>query len=202
MSEIVTPAEILEYWFGPLDEHGLTVLDKSPLWWQKNPETDAEIRARFEPTAQAAARGELHDWAETPAGCTALIVALDQFPRNMYRDTPAAFAADPLALAVSTEGIARNHDLALPLVYRVFFYLPLEHAEDRQIQAQSVGHFVQLLEQAPPPARKAAATYLDFAKRHQVIIDRFGRFPHRNQILGRRSTEEELAFLEEPGSSF
>jgi uncharacterized protein (DUF924 family) len=202
MADIATPAEILAFWFGPLDEYGNVVEDKTPMWWQKHDEIDAEIRARFEATVQAARRGELDAWQETPDGRVALIVALDQFPRNIYRGTAEAFASDGQALTLAQTGIEQNHDQQVPFIYRLFFYLPLEHAEDRAVQAQSVGHFVQLREQAPAAMQEAAANYLDYAKQHQVIIDRFGRFPHRNAILKRAPTDEEEAFLQEPNSSF
>ena len=202
MTNIATPAEILDFWFGPLDDHGNTLEEKAPLWWQKQDATDAEIAARFESTVQAAMRGELDAWQATPTDRTALIVTLDQFPRNIYRGMPQAFSADSQALALTQAGIAQNHDQQIPFIYRVFFYLPLEHAENRAAQAQSVGHFVQLLAQAPDGLKEAAANYLDYAKQHQVIVDRFGRFPHRNAILGRLSTPEEEQFLQGPNSSF
>jgi len=199
---MTTPQDILDFWFGELDENGMTVEDKSPLWWGQSAETDAGIKARFGRIAGAAAAGELDHWAMLPAGRLALIVALDQFPRNIHRGKPGAFATDVKARELTLDGIAAGHDRQAPFIQRVFFYIPLEHAEDQALQAQSVSLYTQLMETAPPALREQAANYRDYAVRHQVIIDRFGRFPHRNKILGRESTAEEVEFLTQPGSSF
>jgi uncharacterized protein (DUF924 family) len=188
--------EILEFWFGEIGADGNVVEDRSALWWKKNPEADALIRRRFEELVQQAGRGEL-DWAGTPRGCLALIIALDQLPRNIYRDTARAFAFDGKALELALGGLASGADCELPPIQRVFFYMPLEHAESRELQRRSVELFTELAGTSP-----AFEVYLDFARQHQAIIERFGRFPHRNAILGRQSTREELAFLEQPGSSF
>lgn len=197
-----TPQEVLDFWFGEIGEDGNVTTDRSWLWWKKDSQTDATIRERFEDLVQAVAAGKYADWLDTGAGRLARIIALDQFTRNIYRDTSGAFAYDSAALQMSLDGIATEQDQELPLIQRVFFYLPLEHAEDRAMQAESVRLFAALRDQAPPHLHETFANYLDFAERHKVIVDRFGRFPHRNEILGRESTAEELAFLQEPGSSF
>ncbi|WP_234919664.1 DUF924 family protein, partial [Aeromonas veronii] len=133
----------------------------------------------------------------------ALILLLDQLPRNIHRGTPAAFAQDPLARDLCLKGLSIGADKSLSPLERVFFYLPLEHAESREQQARSVALFEALAaEQAGTPAQATFAGFTDFARRHQVIIERFGRFPHRNDILGRTSTPEEAAFLQQPGSGF
>ena len=199
---MTTPQDILDFWFGPLDEYGNAIEDHSSLWWLKDPEADALIKQRFEPVVTAAARGALNKWVDTPAGRTALIVTLDQFPRNIYRETPQAFAYDAKARSLTLDGIDRGDDEQAPFIHRVFFYLPLEHAEDRALQALSVACYARLLEAAPPPLEEQAANYLDYARRHQAIVDRFGHFPHRNAILNRESTAEETVFLTQPGSSF
>jgi len=131
-----------------------------------------------------------------------LILLTDQFPRNMYRDSPQAFAYDAKALAWCLEGLKQQFDRHLRPIERVFFYLPLEHAESLEHQERSVEKFRELLDEADERRKNVFAEYLDLAVRHRNIIARFGRFPHRNRILGRESTGEELAFLKEPGSSF
>ncbi|HLV59924.1 MAG TPA: DUF924 family protein [Fredinandcohnia sp.] len=195
--------EILQFWFGELDEGGW---DFDParydLWFGKSPETDRVVTERFGEDARAAAEGRLDPWAETPRGRLALVLLLDQFPRHIHRGKPEAWAQDPKAQRIVLEGLARGHDQALRPIERSFFYLPLEHAEDAALQARSVALYRALAEAAPEAVRARYASFLDYAIRHQVIIDRFGRFPHRNAILGRQSTPEEEAFLLEPGSSF
>lgn len=194
--------EVLHYWFGDIGSDGNVPTDRAALWWKKDPETDADIRERYEPLVQAVAHGEYDAWRKNASGRLALIIALDQFPRNIYRDRPQAFAYDAQARQLALEGIRRGQDRELPLVQRVFFYLPLEHAEDRGLQTESVRLFTQLRDEAPEHLRETFDNYLDYAIRHQEIVDRFGRFPHRNEVLGRTSTAEEVEFLKEPGSSF
>ncbi len=192
-----TPENVLRFWFGDSHDDAETSRTQSSLWWKKQPETDADIRRRFEHSLQEAAAGKLDSWTQTPEGRLALLLVLDQFPRNMYRDSPQAFAYDAQAQRVCLAGLEAGDDQALRPLQRVFFYLPLEHAEDRALQARSVALFSALAAHSD-----ALKGYVDFAVRHQVIIDRFGRFPHRNAILGRETTPEEAAFLTQPGSSF
>jgi len=195
--------EILDFWFGPPDERGW---DFDParydLWFGRSEETDHLVIERFGEDARAAAEGKLDHWAETPHGRMALLILLDQFPRHIHRGKPEAWAQDPKAQALVLEGLELGHDQALSPIERSFFYLPLEHAEDRELQARSVALYRVLADAAPERVRDRYLSFLDYAIRHQVIVDRFGRFPHRNAILGRESTEEEKAFLLEPGSSF
>lgn len=198
----MTKEIILEFWFGSNPVDGGVAREKSAQWWSKSPETDGEIRERFESFVRSAAAGELSDWQSTPHGRLALILLTDQFPRNIYRESPEAFAQDSRALAWSLDGIAQGLDLKLRPIERVFFYLPLEHAESLEIQEQSVRQFRQLLDNVSDDQKKIFAEYLDFAVRHRDIIARFGRFPHRNRILGRTSTDDELVFLSQPGSTF
>lgn len=193
---------IVEFWFGADPDDGAVAKEKSSLWWSKNPQVDEEIRQRFEGLVAKAAAGELSDWQMTPRGKLALILLTDQFPRNIYRDTPRAFACDPKALAECLDGVTRGLDLSLRPIERVFFYLPLEHSESLEHQEQSVKQFRELIDAVGADLKGVFAQYLDFAVRHREIIARFGRFPHRNKILGRESTAEEAAFLAEPGSSF
>ncbi|MGL6361285.1 DUF924 family protein [Aeromonas veronii] len=194
---------LLELWFGDEADDVLRATRQAPLWWGKSSETDALLASRFGEQAEAAAKGSLAHWADAPSGRLALILLLDQLPRNIHRNTPAAFAQDPLARDLCLKGLSIGADKSLSPLERVFFYLPLEHAESREQQARSVPLFEALAaEQAGTPAQATFAGFADFARRHQVIIERFGRFPHRNDILGRTSTPEEAAFLQQPGSGF
>ena len=198
----MTVDAILDFWFGSNPDDSLVAKDKSALWWSKSPEIDGEIRRQFESAVKRAAAGELSDWQSTAEGRLALILLVDQFPRNIYRDLPEAVAHDSKALAWSLEGIGQGMDLELRPIERVFFYLPLEHSEALEHQEQAVLQFRKLVEAVRADQKDVFAEYLDFAVRHRAVIARFGRFPHRNKILGRQSTPEELAFLAEPGSSF
>ncbi|MCZ8093106.1 MAG: DUF924 domain-containing protein [Acidovorax sp.] len=178
-----TPSDILHFWFTELtpQQH-----------FAKDAALDESIRTRFGPTLEAAARCELFPWRATPEGRLAEILVLDQFSRNVYRDTPRAFAQDALALALAQELVASGQDRSLPTAQRVFAYMPYMHSESAVIHEQALKLFAQ----------PGMENNLDFERRHKAIIDRFGRYPHRNAILGRSSTPEELAFLSEPGSSF
>ncbi|QAU33092.1 DUF924 family protein [Janthinobacterium sp. 17J80-10] len=197
-----TPESILAFWFGTAADDAAVAAAQSKLWWAKDAATDALMHQRFESTLAMAASGALADWGGTPQGRLALILLTDQFSRNMYRDSAAAFAYDALALAWCRQGLDLGIDQRLRPIERVFFYLPLEHSETLDDQALSVALFGRLLQQVPPEQRTVFEGFHDFAERHRVIIARFGRFPHRNAILGRASTVEETAFLQEKGSSF
>lgn len=195
--------EILDFWFGELDGDGWDYdTARIELWFGRSDETDRVVIERFGADAQAAAEGKLDHWAETPRGRLALLILLDQFPRHIHRGKPAAWAQDPKAQRIVLEGLERGHHEAIRPIERSFFYLPLEHAEDRELQARSVALYRALAEAAPASVKGRYDSFLDYAERHKVIVDRFGHFPHRNEILGRPSTEEEKAFLLEPNSSF
>lgn len=185
--------QILDFWFNdPQAPPGTR-----KVWFAKDPKFDQLIRSRFQNDYHAAAAGQLDQWQESPQGCVALILLLDQFPRNMFRDTPTAFDTDPQALAVTERAIKRGFDQKLPSLQRWFLYIPLMHSENLNHQNQSVQLFAQLRDQNPE-----TASAFSYAVRHQEVIERFGRFPHRNKILGRASTLEEVEFLKQPGSSF
>jgi uncharacterized protein (DUF924 family) len=174
---------ILDFWFTELTpKHHFA----------KDGALDETIRTRFGPTLEAAARCELFAWRATPEGRLAEVLVLDQFSRNVYRDTPRAFAQDALALALAQELVASGQDRRLPLAQRSFAYMPYMHSESALVHTQAVALFEQL----------GNEDTLRFEQRHQAIIERFGRYPHRNAILGRESTPEELVFLGEPGSGF
>jgi uncharacterized protein (DUF924 family) len=187
------PREILEFWFSE---------GAKTRWFEKDSGFDAEIRRHFGTAVGQAAEGRLDDWAEAPESCLALVLLLDQFPRNIHRDSPRAFATDPKARAVADKAIARGFDRRLPQAWRIFFYLPFEHSEALADQHRAVALVRQLADGQEGDARTQALNYLDYAVRHEQVIARFGRFPHRNAILGRPSTPEEEDFLKQPGSSF
>jgi uncharacterized protein (DUF924 family) len=176
---VASPEEVLGFWLGAGHEH----------WYKADPKFDAVVRARFLATHEAAAAGSLAAWEATPHGALALTIVLDQFPRNMFRGTARAFATDPLARAVADRAIARGLDRAFPMPERNFFYLPFEHSENLEDQERSLA----LCEAT------GDADAIKWATLHLDVIRRFGRFPHRNKMLGRRSTPEEIAFLEHGG---
>jgi uncharacterized protein (DUF924 family) len=190
------------FWFGDADDDGKVIARQSALWWKKQPEVDAEIGRRFTALVGQAACGALDHWLASPRGRLALILLTDQFPRNTWRGTAAAFAFDTQARRWALEIIRSGADAAYRPVERVFLYLPLEHAEDRADQAEAVRLFTALAGNVPAALRHYFDDYLDYARRHQAIIERFGRFPHRNAALGRSTTAEEATFLTQPGSGF
>jgi uncharacterized protein (DUF924 family) len=197
-----TAETIHEFWFGSSADDLATIKAYSHLWWSKKDAVDHEIRQRFEPMIHKAANRELESWADAPQSLMALILLTDQFPRNAYRNTPRAFAFDSLARAWSRAGLELGFHLRLRPIERVFMYLPLEHSESLEDQERSVALYRELAGSVNPALRADFDGFLSFAIRHWDIIQRFGRFPHRNQILGRDSTQEEIAFLREKGSSF
>jgi len=192
--------EVLEYWFGhgPFDAARLE--ERSAFWFGGDDAAavaarDDEIRRQLEPLLERAARGELASWASGPKRRLALIILFDQVPRNAYRGTAAAFAFDREALALAAEGMQLAADAALDPLERLFFYLPLEHAESLEAQEAAVAAFNRLVDEAPPELREFCAYSAGFARQHRDIIARFGRFPHRNAVLGRASTAAELEWL-------
>ncbi|WP_099761109.1 DUF924 family protein [Janthinobacterium sp. 35] len=187
--------DVLDFWFLPPDnpDYGQARVE----WFRKDDGFDAQIRARFGALIDVAIEGGLRAWDATPHGALARLIVLDQLTRNVYRGTPRAFAGDAQALALAVALTQAAQDQLLPPMLRAFAYLPFEHAEDLAMQARAVELF-QLLSQAQP----GFEGMLDYAERHQEVIARFGRFPHRNAILGRASTPQEVEFLRQPGSSF
>jgi uncharacterized protein (DUF924 family) len=188
----MTADDVLAFWFGPPGTSEVRA-----EWFKKDPAFDQSIRERFGPLVETALAGGLLDWSRRPDSALARILLLDQFTRNAFRDTPRAFEGDTLALAEARAMVASGQVRQLPPLRLAFVYLPFEHAEDLPMQDESVRLFEDLV--ALDPAR---ADMLDYARRHREVIARFGRFPHRNEILGRESTPEELAFLAQPGSRF
>lgn len=188
-----SPSDVLDFWFSE---------QSRALWFEKNAAFDEAIRTRFEDTLRAAAAGELDHWERTAPGALALVIVLDQFPRNLYRGSARAFAADARAREVADRALSRRLDQEIPLVQRHFFFLPFEHSESRADQERSVALFQAWAEAHDGAARDRALEQMRYVHRHAEIVERFGRFPHRNEALGRESTEAEIAFLKEPMSGF
>ncbi|MFP2930411.1 DUF924 family protein [Pyxidicoccus sp. 3LG] len=196
---MVSAEEVLGFWFGqpPDPVRNPTSVRPQERWFVRNADFDAECRHRFLDAHEAAAAGRLDDWREEPRSCLALLLLLDQFPRNLFRGTPRAFSSDAKAREVARYALARGLDVTLPPVWRWFMYLPFEHSEEVHDQRLAVALF-EMLALYHRDSRES----LDYARRHREVIERFGRFPHRNVTLGRPSTPEEESFLQEPGSSF
>ncbi len=183
MEQSCTPSEILDFWFSEKVQ---------PLWFKKSPEFDREIETRFINTYLIAKTGELDNWRSNPHDALALIIVLDQFPRNIFRDSPQAFATDNQAVELTKYALEHNYHQSLSVDEQAFLYMPLMHSENEVDQAKCVELFTNLDKK----------DNLKFALKHQEIINRFGRFPHRNKILNRKSTPAEKDFLTQPGSSF
>jgi len=175
--------EVLEFWFDELEPR---------QWWMKDTDLDVEIGKRFDTLHAAASKAELFTWRTSAEGRLAEIIILDQFSRNIYRDRPEAFACDPMALALAQEAVALGLDQILDVPQKAFFYMPYMHSESPLIHVEALRLFGQ----------PGVEFNLEFEEKHKAIIDRFGRFPHRNNILGRVSNADEIAFLEGPDSSF
>lgn len=196
--------ELLDFYFGEASRPDCdleTFRTRTKFWFMRNAATDTEIRTRFAPLVDRAVAGELDAWKETALGRLALVVLLDQFPRNLNRDSARAFDHDARALALTLEGVEHGDHAALTPGEKLVFYLPIMHSEEKALQARASQLYTELAGESA-----VLGPELDMAKkfalRHREIIDRFGRFPHRNKVLGRESTAEEIAFLQEPNSSF
>lgn len=196
------PKDVLDYWFGDETDDIAVSKSQSGLWWAKNEDADKEIRRRFLPVVQASVNGELSGWGHDPHALLAQIILVDQFNRNIWRNDRRAFADDPKAREWASQLIAGSGDLALRSIERVFAYLPFQHSESIDDQGRCVALYEQLRDAQQGQMRKMCHGYLDYAHAHHRIIARFGRFPHRNSTLGRESTDEELEFLSQPGSSY
>jgi uncharacterized protein (DUF924 family) len=195
--------QVLEFWFGACGADGSLDPVKRPMWFSEGGKHDAEIRKRFRKLHRRAAQGELEqEWRATPQGTIALIVVLDQFSRHIHRGTAAAFAQDLAAQRLASAGVDQGVDRQLLPIQRAFFYLPFEHAEDLKLQRVGARLLERLSTEVAAGWRKDYISFADYSGHHRDIIERFGRFPHRNRILGRVSTPEEIEFLKEPGSSF
>jgi len=188
--------DILSFWFGELDERGLCDPGQHQLWFRKSDDTDRRCRTKFGEQVAAALAGELDQWAQSDSGLMALVLLLDQFTRNINRDTPAGFAGDSRALELALATIDSGRHTRLPAIHRVFLYLPLEHSEILGDQDRCVALLTGLADEV---GIEQFQEFVRYAEAHQQVIAQFGRFPHRNAILDRKSTETELAYLEKHG---
>jgi uncharacterized protein (DUF924 family) len=196
------PNIVLDFWFEPSGSATEIAGRQRKLWFGKSAANDQAVTELFSAYLAAATAGELDPWIHTPRGRLALVIVLDQFPHHIYRDQPQAFATDPQALTMSLDALAATEDQQLAPIERVFLYLPLEHAESNEMQELSVSLYEKLAREASTEERALFDNFLDYARQHQDVVARFGRFPHRNDILGRSSTADEIAFLNQPGSRF
>ena len=199
---VATPDEVLDFWFGAPGSATEIAARQRPLWFAKSAANDQIVVARFAETLGAAGQGELSDWAATPRGRLALIVVLDQFPHHIHRNHGLSFAYDAQSLALALDMIQRGEDARIAPIERVFAYLPLEHAESMAMQDLSVAQYEKLAAEAIPAEQGLFEGFLDYARKHRDVVARFGRFPHRNELLGRPSTPDEIEFLKQPGSRF
>ncbi len=198
--------QVRDFWFGKLPMTAQALNQRLALWFPEDESAagvrgwDEAIRGRFGNLVERAERRELASWADSPRRCLSLILLLDQLPRNLYRGTARAYACDEGALAVTLSGMQSAADGALDIVERIFFYMPLQHSEVREVQDESVAAYRRLLMEAPQELRGAFESGLQAAEKKLALIERFGRFPHRNRVLGRVSTAEEITYLREADS--
>jgi uncharacterized protein (DUF924 family) len=186
---------VLEYWFAVSERDAVNIDSRMDRWFCSDPEFDAEIGEEFGSLVEQASAGQLMNWTETPQGRLALILLLDQFRRNIYRGTSQAFSRDNLALKLSIEGTLAGDHKKLTADERMFFFMPLQHSESLQVQKKSVGIFTALADTVSDTMRETFLTAAQFAELHHDIVSEFGRFPHRNDVMGRANTEEEAAYL-------
>ena len=198
----VTPRDVLSFWFEDAAKSPEALRRRRAVWFRNDPAFDRECAARFAATLEDAARGGLDDWAGTPHGRLALVIVLDQIPRNVHRGSPAAFMHDAEAAAHCIAAVESGQDRALSRVERIFLYMPLQHAEDPGLQRRSVELFESLASGAEEAWRDYFAESAHYARIHRDIIERFGRFPHRNRILDRESTGEEARYLADGAPTF
>ena len=196
------PGVVREFWFGGPDPMRANIEERIDFWFAAGPEVDEEIEQRFASTVRAALSGALDTWRGSISDRLSLVILLDQFPRNIYRGTPEAYSGDTKARDLSIEAVEDGSDGALCLLERAFLYMPLQHAEDYDTQRRSVEVFQTLLKETPDGLRPHMNGFLASARTHRDIVARFGRFPHRNGILGRACTQAEIEFLRRPAAPF
>ena len=198
---------VRDFWFGPLPMSADALNRRMRFWFgdegsELRQKRDVQINTRFGALFERAVSGQLAPWADGPKRRLSLIILLDQFPRNMFRGTARAFASDVQALGLTLSGMQSAADAALDVAERIFFYMPLQHAESREVQDESVAAYRRLLSETPEEVHGVFGGALRSAQNHRAIIERFGRFPYRNRVLGRASTAEELEWLATGGRSF
>lgn len=202
-TNLPTPGAVLDYWIGPASHDHIAATQKNKLWFVKSLATDTHIAERFLPLLSALAAGLAYDWADQgPRQRLAAIITLDQFSRNIFRGHAFSFKHDKLALGLAKEGLARGEDKGLSEIEKIFFYIPLEHSERKHDQTLSVQLYTKLAATARPAFKAICANTLEYAIKHQDVIEQFGRFPHRNAILKRTNTPEETEYLSKPGAGF
>lgn len=194
--------DILECWFGNIPLDAFAAQTRNKLWFGRDAQFDALLAERFGDLPQRMRRGEFDAWMQAPRTALARIIALDQFPRNLFRNSPEAFAFDQAALSAASDAVGQQHDEALDPIQAVFMYLPFEHAEDPVMQTRAIQLFASLETRAPRELAQLFASFTDYAHRHAAVIAQFGRFPHRNEALGRASTVQESAYLAAGGQRF
>ncbi len=199
---VAVAGDVLDFWFADAADGLEAFARRNRVWFRGGAPFDGECTERFAATLEAAMSGELEHWKESPRGRLALIILLDQLSRNIYRGTPAVFQQDGRALAACREGIAQGHDAQLSPIERSFFYMPLEHAEDREIQALSVRLFESLAKESSGEWREQLVANAGYARQHRDIVANFGRFPHRNALLDRSSSPTEEAYLADDAPRF
>ena len=187
--------EILSFWFKEQALSAPQIDRRMDIWFGEDAVFDLDVEKQFADDVNRASKGELDRWAAEPRGRLALIILLDQFRRNIHRNTAKAFSHDKIALRLCVEGAMEKADRSLTPIQRVFFYMPLQHAESPKVQAKSVALFNKLAESVSPTLRETFLTVAQFAELHKDIVDQFGRFPHRNKLLGRANTPEEDEYL-------
>jgi uncharacterized protein (DUF924 family) len=187
--------EVIDYWFGPLDSSGFAGRGKIKMWFMGGKQLDDEIKQKFGPLVERAVSGDLGQWGLKPISLLALVILLDQFTRNIYRGSASAFAGDDSACRLAIDAINQGWDDLLGSSYCAFLYMPLEHSEDIKIQWRSVERFQRRHDQLSIEGRRRFENFSSSAVEHCNIIERFGRFPHRNDVMGRNSTKAELAYL-------
>ena len=194
-----TQNDVIDYWLGPAPKHPDDLKPHSARWYRVDAAVDAQIAERFGLAVEQARSGELLHWGEEAKGALALVLLLDQFGRNIYRDSDLAFVGDSLARAIAVRALDQGFDRQLSVPERAFLYHPFEHSEDLVDQARSVALFERLVAEAEPHWRDFATSFVGYATAHRRVIERFGRFPHRNAVLGRESSAEEREYLEAGG---
>jgi uncharacterized protein (DUF924 family) len=195
-------SSVLSFWFGELDSEGRASQETTARWWKKDETFDQEIRERFGTLHSELVRAVYGDWLATPRGRLAAVIVLDQFSRNLFRGSARSFAGDAQALEIATQGIVQGSDRALAFDERACFYMPFVHSEKLDDQERGIELFTAFRNELEGAKRERIDDYIQSAERHRDIVKRFGRFPHRNGLLGRASTPEETEFLKQPGSSF
>ncbi|HUP94522.1 MAG TPA: DUF924 family protein [Burkholderiales bacterium] len=198
----VTAEEIHRYWFDDALAAPSQASTRMSFWFRPARETDRYIMLVFGPVLREAALGALDDWQLEARLCLSLLIVFDQFPRNIHRGTPAAFDHDAAALRITRRGIAAGHLRELSALEQAFFLMPYQHCENAALQREGIALYDRMLNDAPPEWREFLNGFVSYARKHAALIERFGRFPHRNAILGRVSTAAERAFLETNSESF